>query len=265
MTPPPKSSAPRRKRRPQFTLEVLERQWLTPNMVRLRLGGAEFSKFEYNSCTDAYVKLQFAEPDDTPVTRTYTVREYNAEDGWLTIDFVVHGDEGLAAVWASRVAVGETIRLAGPGGAYRPDPEADWHLLIGDESSMPAIAAALEVLPPDAVGQVILEVGSAVDELELEHPSGIGLRWIHRDEVDQNPTGLLAEAVRGIEWSPGRVQVFCHGERESMKLLRGVLFKEHGLERSQVSLSGYWARGRTEDRFQAEKKEPIGRILPPLG
>jgi NADPH-dependent ferric siderophore reductase len=45
-----------------------------------------------------------------------------------------------------------------------------------------------------------------------------------------------------------------------MKSLRDVLFRERGLERGQVSLSGYWANGRVEDDFQAEKKLPIGQI-----
>ena len=46
-----------------------------------------------------------------------------------------------------------------------------------------------------------------------------------------------------------------------MKQLRDLLFKQRGLDRAQVSLSGYWAYGRTEDYFQAEKKQPIGKIL----
>ena len=45
-----------------------------------------------------------------------------------------------------------------------------------------------------------------------------------------------------------------------MKALRPVLFEEHGLDRAQVSLSGYWARGRDEDAFQAEKKTPVGKV-----
>ena len=45
-----------------------------------------------------------------------------------------------------------------------------------------------------------------------------------------------------------------------MKGLREVLYVQRGLERSQVSLSGYWAQGRVEDDFQAEKKLPIGQI-----
>jgi NADPH-dependent ferric siderophore reductase len=45
-----------------------------------------------------------------------------------------------------------------------------------------------------------------------------------------------------------------------MKALREVFFKQRGLERRQVSLSGYWAQGRVEDVFQAEKKLPVGQI-----
>ena len=47
-----------------------------------------------------------------------------------------------------------------------------------------------------------------------------------------------------------------------MKALREVFLTQRGLDRSQLSLSGYWAYGRTEDRFQAEKREPIGVVLP---
>jgi NADPH-dependent ferric siderophore reductase len=53
--------------------------------------------------------------------------------------------------------------------------------------------------------------------------------------------------------------VFAHGERESMKAVRAAL-RPRLTEQDQLSLSGYWAYGRTEDRFQAEKREPIGRL-----
>jgi hypothetical protein len=46
-----------------------------------------------------------------------------------------------------------------------------------------------------------------------------------------------------------------------MKTLR-FIFKERGVGREQLSLSAYWALGRDEQRFQAEKKEPVGVIEP---
>ena len=46
----------------------------------------------------------------------------------------------------------------GPSGAYAPDPAADWHLIAGDEAALPAISAALEALPDNAIGKVFIEV-----------------------------------------------------------------------------------------------------------
>jgi hypothetical protein len=39
-----------------------------------------------------------------------------------------------------------------------------------------------------------------------------------------------------------------------------ALLKEHDVPRERLSISAYWARGRAEDQFQAEKREPIGQI-----
>jgi NADPH-dependent ferric siderophore reductase len=101
-------------------------------------------------------------------------------------------------------------------------------------------------------------VGSPADVLPVTAPAGVAVRWVFRDRGD-----TLAGAVHDAAWPPDTagVQVFAHGEREAMKTLRDELFGRRGLERAQVSLSGYWARGRTEDVFQAEKKLPVGRIL----
>ncbi len=108
----------------------------------------------------------------------------------------------------------------------------------------------------------MLEVQDASEEIALRHPGGVDVRWLHRGTPSEASTGLLAATVAALDWPEGRVQVFAHGERESMKAMREELFVHRGLDRAQVSLSGYWALGRTEDRFQAEKREPIGQILP---
>jgi hypothetical protein len=47
-----------------------------------------------------------------------------------------------------------------------------------------------------------------------------------------------------------------------MKDLRRLLRDQRGLDRKQMSLSAYWAYGRAEDEFQAEKRTPIGKIFP---
>ncbi|WP_458040087.1 MULTISPECIES: siderophore-interacting protein [Bacteria] len=244
--------------RPSVDLTVVASTWLTPQLVRLTLGGAGFAYFEDRPETDKYVKLMFTDADSLIVTRTYTVRRVNHEAQTLDIDFVVHGDEGLAGPWAATAAPGASLRLMGPGGGYTPNPEASWCLYLGDLSAVPAISAALEALPADAVGVAYIEVDSDDTSLALEAPAGVEVHWVVNAE---HATEALADRVRAMPWRQGAVDVFAHGERESMKALRRALFDDRGLDRGQVSLSGYWARGRTEDRFQAEKREPIGQIL----
>lgn len=272
------SVAPARKPKPQSILTVQRTEWLSPAMVRVVAGGDGFASFGHNDFTDRYVKIHFAKPElglvppydhqalrealdpaDLPVTRTYTLRWVDYAAQQLAIDFVVHGDEGLAGPWAASAQPGDTLVVTGPGGGYSPSPDADWYLFAADETALPAVAAALESLPADAVGLAYLEVEAEPDLLDLTAPSGVELVWLYRRGATAGT--LLAAALQEAPWREGRVHVFAHGERESMKQLRDVFFVKHGLERSQVSLSGYWALGRTEDRFQAEKKEPVGKIL----
>lgn len=265
--------------RPQHVMEVLGSERVAPSIVRLRIGGEGFAAFQDNGFTDAYVKLWFAKPElgleppydiaalrealapeDLPVTRTYSVRAVHADS--FSIDVVVHGDEGIAGPWAARAQPGERVVFGGPGGAYAPDATADWHLLAGDESALPAISRAIESLPPEAVGHALIEVRDASEEIPIDAPAGFAVRWLHRGEPSPATIGLLAETVAGLEFPEGRVHAFVHGERESIKAMRDELFARRGLTRAQVSISGYWAQGRTEDRFQAEKREPIGQLFP---
>lgn len=97
----------------------------------------------------------------------------------MTIDFVVHGSEGLAGPWAAAVQPGETVRFLGPGGSYTPDPAADWHLLVGDESALPAIAASVERAPEGARMVVLLEVEGPDEELKIAAPPGADIVWLH--------------------------------------------------------------------------------------
>jgi NADPH-dependent ferric siderophore reductase len=270
-------ATPTRRARQQAILQIEATEWLSPHMLRLVAGGDGFEAFQDNEFTDKYVKIVFVKPDlgltppydvaalreslpadDWPVTRTYTVRWVDRESQRIAIDFVVHGEEGIAGPWAATAGVGDVLALSGAGGAYAPDPTADWHLFAGDEAALPAISAGLDALPPDATGVAYLETEDEREIRQIAAPEGLSLRWLCRGAAGTAP-GLLADTIASEPWPAGRVQVFAHGERESMKGVRRTL-KERGVGREQISLSGYWAYGRSEDRFQAEKREPIGKI-----
>ena len=279
MSTVPAATSATKNNRPQVNLTVLRKEQLSPHMVRIVAGGDGFEDFVNNAFVDRYVKIVFPQPgvdypspldlwtvretmprEQWPFTRTYTLRRVDPVARELAIDFVVHGDEGLAGPWAANAQPGDALTFTGPGGAYNPNPEADWYLFAGDEAALPAIAASIEVLPAGAVGLAFLEVGSEADIQPLNAPAGLEVRWLVRGDAPAGSSTLLVEAVAGAEWPVGTVDVFAHGERGYMKSLREVFFKQRGLERRQVSLSGYWAQGRVEDVFQAEKKLPVGQI-----
>jgi NADPH-dependent ferric siderophore reductase len=254
-------------------LTVTSTEMLTPRLRRVWFHTDDLSAFAASSDTDRYVKLVFPkegvtypEPldvralrgvlpaEDMPAVRTYTALFPDVEAGTLAIDFVVHGDEGIAGPWAMKAVPGARLMVNGPGGAYRPDPAADWHLLVGDESALPAITAALRALPEDAVVRVVALVDSPDHEVDLPLPAKGEVSYLYRGRSDDE--GLLVAAVRGLGWLPGRVHVFAHGEaQEIMHGVRPYLLRERGLPRADVSVSGYWRRGRSEEGFRAWKSE----------
>jgi NADPH-dependent ferric siderophore reductase len=268
---------PARPARPQAILTVQHREWLSPHTVRITAGGPGFDALRMNEFTDKYAKIIFVDsglgltppydlaalreslpPDQQPVTRTYTLRRADVERQQLAIDFVVHGDEGIAAPWAAHAEPGDILTMSGAGGAYQPDPGSDWHLFAGDESALPAICSALEALPGDARGLAYLETSDPGEYLDATLPSGMEVIWLHRPQPGSQPR-LLADALLAGPWLSGQADVFAHGERESMKAVRSALKSRLG-DGDQLSLSGYWASGRTEDVFQSEKRQPIGQI-----
>lgn len=233
------------------TLTVTGSEWLNKHMVRIRLGGPGFDEFVPNEFTDAYVKIVF-EQDGAEVLRTYTVRSVDPQAREIVIDFVVHGDEGIAGPWAATVAPGAVIDVLGPGGAYAPNTDADWHLFAGDEAAIPAIAVALEALPVDAVGDVFVEVSGPEEEFELRKPDGVRLTWLHRDGA----ASPLPAAVRSLEWRPGSVDVFIHGEAQTvMQDLRKYVRRERNVPAEWASISGYWRRGMADESFRTWKRE----------
>jgi NADPH-dependent ferric siderophore reductase len=137
--------------------------------------------------------------------------------------------------------------IQGPGGAYSPSADADWHLLVGDESALPAIAAAVDQLPADAVARIVVEVYGPADEIDLGRP----VTWVHTGTA---PVGQhLVETVRNVDWPTGAVQAFVHGEAGFVKALRYHLKVERGVTADQLSISGYWRLGSDDEGWRAAK------------
>lgn len=253
---------PARKRTPHRATVVAVRR-VTPHLVRVTLAGPELVRIDPTAHTDRYLKLVLGDPPvegARPVVRTYTIR--SVRDGahgveW-DVDVVVHGDEGLGGPWAARVAPGEDVTFLGPGGGYAPDPEAPWHLLVGDDSALPAVAAALEALPAGAVAHAFVEVSGPEDEQEIVSRADLHLTWVHRGGRTLTEAVTAAHAAGRLP--AGAPHAFLHGEASCVRDLRRWARAELGVGRDRLSASGYWRRGHDDEAWRAAKRDWVAAV-----
>ncbi len=270
----PTATRPARPQSRARSARVKTTERLTPEMIRVVLDGPDLVDLPLGDHTDAYVKLVFPpagapyataeeyselreslDPQHRPALRTYTVRAYDEAAAELTLDFVYHGDEGLAGPWAASARPGDQVIFLGPGGGYTPNPDADWHLLVGDESALPAIATALERIPAGVPVHAFVEVANAHEEQPLVSAADLSLTWVHRDAAEGVRGDALVGAVRDAVLPGGDVHAFLHGEAGFVKQLRHHLRFDRQVPKERLSVSGYWRLGRDDEGWRAEKRE----------
>ena len=268
----PDTPSPKPVRRPLLTT-VVSATALTDHMIRIVVAGDDLDGFGVGEFTDHYVKLQFPPPgasytapfDPTEIKatrpkeewhrqRTYTVRNFDPERRELTIDFVHHGDTGLAGPWAAKAKPGDHLQLVGPGGDYSPDPEADWHLLAGDEAVIPSIAVALGRIPPDRAAHVFIEVEDESEIVDLPCPGELRINWLLREGRERGKSDLVLDAIRELDFPEGEVHAFVHGEAGMVRAVRRHLL-ERGVPQAAMSATGYWKLARTEEGWREDKPE----------
>lgn len=233
-------------------LTVLRKQMVTPNMVRVTLGGEGMAQFPADQAS-AYVKLMFPQPgQERPLLRTYTVRAQR--EGEIDIDFVKHQDAGPACRWALSTQPGDTLMVGGPGPKRLIDPEGDWFLLVGDMTALPAISVSLEQLPADARGHAVIEVISEEDIQPLKTPANLQLHWCINPEPGQHQE-LLLERVRQLEWLEGTPAIWCACELNSMRRLRDHFRALPAVDRKKLYISSYWKLGVQEEEHKRLKQQ----------
>jgi NADPH-dependent ferric siderophore reductase len=177
------------------------------------------------------------EGQSMPPSRTYTPRRWDEARRELTVEFMLHGD-GLASTWAQSAKAGDVVAVTLPGGPYVIDAEADWYLLGGDESALPALETILEELPAGKPVHVMVEA-DAGEERKLGATS---VRWLHGD-AGRESGAALEQAIRGFEAPAGSGRVWVGCEAETMRSIRKHLLFERGFDRSAIHTHGYWKKG----------------------
>ena len=238
-TPSPTTTRLRHETR-RRSLTVLATERVTPNMLRLRLGGADLAGFVSASPTD-HVKLFVPDGAGGQVMRDYTPRRFDVAAGWLDIDFALH-DAGPATLWALRAKVGDVAEIGGPRGSQViGGPIAEW-LLIGDETALPAIARRIAELPAGTAVTSIVAIPTAADRQEIITRAHHQAIWVTRaDPTDAAP--LLA-ALAEVPIRPAQF-VWIAAEAGVARALRDAALAR-GTAPEWMRAGGYWVAGEAD-------------------
>ncbi|WP_326726769.1 siderophore-interacting protein [Streptomyces phaeochromogenes] len=179
--------------------------------------------------------------DPRPLSRVYTVRRWDPEAGELDVDFVKHG-VGAGTTWAYRTRPGDRIHLSGPSTSKAFPTGADWLLVAGDDTALPAIGRLLDELPPDARAQVFIEIAEDSHRQELRELPGVDVTWLVRPGATAGTVSLLTETVRSAEWWPGQAFAWLAGEHTAVRDIRRHLVEDRGVPKEDIDFAGYWRR-----------------------
>ncbi|OQM74337.1 siderophore-interacting protein [Manganibacter manganicus] len=256
-------------------MRVVRTSDVTPRMRRITLSGSDLQRFTSDGL---HVRLLFPKrrdvlpswpttgPDgrpcwpnfeDRPEVRIYTIRAINVARGEVDIDFVMHAGENMpGARFAAEALPGDLVGITGPGGGGIST--ADWYLLAGDETALPAIARILEELPGGTKAVVRIEVANAQERQVLRSVADVDLQWLCRDSLSAGTEQPLVDAVRAVDMPRDGKSIFAWVgcERAAFRQIRKYLREECGLSRAEHLVVAYWRRGFSGDAARKDESRP---------
>lgn len=233
------------KPRPAKVISITD---LTPTYRRMVVTGEEFHDFQTKSAAD-HIKVQI-EVDGEKVRRDYTPRSF--ENGELTLEFALHAD-GPITNWARTASVGSEFTVLGPRGSMVPKPVFDAYIFIGDDTLLPGVGRAMEILPEGVKFISIIEVEDDADKIDLPTRSNDEIVWAVRKGAV--PGEALVAALAAIDWPEGEIFVYAGGEATAMRDVRRHVLNERGLQRENLRMSGHWKRGQSDFDHHAPIEE----------
>ncbi len=248
------------------SLRVARVTHLTPHLVRVTLEGEELSDF-ISASFDDHVKVFFPStergageagvPAPLPVARDFTPRRYDREARELDLEFALH-DAGPASAWAAGAQPGQDLIVGGPRGSFVIPTAFDWHILVGDDTALPAIARRLEELPAGSRAFAVVEVDDESGTIPFDTRASLSCSWVYRDGAGGATPGsaratpgstaatqndALLQAVRALPRLAGEGYVWAAGEAAQIRAIRSYFVTERGIDKSRIRAASYWKRG----------------------
>jgi NADPH-dependent ferric siderophore reductase len=177
-----------------------------------------------------------------PPMRDFTPRRFNLGARELVIDFAIH-EVGVATSWAASAAPGQTLSVGGPRGSFVIAPDIGCHLLIGDESALPAIGRRLEELPPGTRAIVIAEIDTEAQRLAFTSNATVDIRWVYRRGAPAGTPAAILETLQRVSLPTSNVFAWAAAESKVARAIRHYLLTERRIDKRWIKAAGYWQRG----------------------
>ncbi|WP_416191980.1 siderophore-interacting protein [Neisseria sp. CCUG12390] len=196
---------------------------------------------------------KWAEGVPRPFVRTYTVRDFDRRTNTLTIDFVLHGDNGPASAFAGHVQTGQTIGVSAPRGRDEMLKPAAEYLFVGDLTALPAIESMLLDMDDGARGHVfVLLPENETLPATFRHPRGIRVHTVYA-APEQYP--YIVGKVRQARPDSNDCYVWFAGEAAMVGALRDLARKEWRLSVKQCYAVPYWRLGEAEEKYHQKRHD----------
>ena len=182
--------------------------------------------------------------DEHVVRRRYSVRRVAVERDEFTL-WVTTGHNGDGSRWASTATSGDLVDVIGPRGKILLAEDVDWHLFMGDVSSLAAFYRMAESLGAPAQALFVVEIAHAKDALTTQLADNVAVTGVFVDRAERaanDPAGLLS-GLAALTLPAGRGHAYLFGEFAVMRALLRPL-ADRGVESGDVSSKAFWRAGR---------------------
>ena len=174
------------------------------------------------------------------------------------MDVVIHA-HGLATRWAEQVEPGDQAIISQPHGRFQ-SIDADWLLVIADQTGIPAATRILEELPPGQPVHAVFEAPNEAATFIPETPADLRMCWVYNPSPDVIASPLGA-AARSVELPAGEGFVWMAGEASCARDIRRYFRHELQWRSSRYDIVGYWRPNQEaySRRYQSIEDQ-VGRI-----
>ncbi len=279
-----------------FEAELLSVDRISPTFRRLRFTGPHLDECA-DTLLDQRIKLVLADAAGTaalagspdwqrdwtalrgsrPVMRTYTVAGVDRAWGIVDVDVACYPVHGPVSQFAREAIAGDRLLLIGPdarselsaveGLAWRPGRCSEV-LIVGDETTLPAVRNILASLPRQMAGLVVIEVPHRQDADGLvTEAGGVNIVVLERGlaRVGERATDVVRQWMAGRALAVPRqmaapeaadrllwdeavgecagTYAWLAGEARWLAGLRRELLSLGVVQRNQASFMGYWRQG----------------------